>query len=85
MNVFRKHFLKKRCFLIGVNGKYYTHAGVICYTSAGGCTDREVENDSTVGDCRKRAKKPTWFGCLKRNTESTTYYRSDNNSSWSTI
>lgn len=40
---------------MGVNGRYYTQADVICYTSAGSYTSRAVENESTVGDCRKRA------------------------------
>lgn len=52
--------------LIGVNGRYYTQAGVICSTSAGVYTNREVENESTVGDCKERLKS-TWFERLKRN------------------
>lgn len=41
-----------------VNGRYYIQTGVICYTNAGSYTSREVENESIVGDCRKRAKNP---------------------------
>lgn len=39
---------------MGVNGRYYTQTGVIYYTSAGSYTSREVENESIVGDCRKK-------------------------------
>lgn len=66
--MFSGNISKEKMFFIGVNGRYYTQPGIICYTSAGGYTNREVENESTVGDCRQKAKKTTWFGCLKRNT-----------------